>query len=105
PHLANAFAVPAGLSDHSMDIAVPVAAVTLGACIVEKHFTLSRAVPGPDAAFSLEPAEFKAMVDGVRAVEQAIGSVRYEVSAKEQASRIFRRSLFVVQDVKRGECF
>jgi N-acetylneuraminate synthase len=105
PHLAAAFDVPVGLSDHTLGLAVPVAAVALGACILEKHFTLSRAEPGPDSAFSLEPAEFKAMVDAVRQTEKALGGVRYESSEKEQASRVFRRSLFVVQDIKAGETF
>jgi N-acetylneuraminate synthase len=103
PHLAEAFGVVAGLSDHTMGVAAPVAAVALGACIVEKHFTLSRAVPGPDSAFSLEPDEFKAMVGAVRETEQALGRVSYEVSEKEKASRVFRRSLFVVADVGSGE--
>ncbi len=105
PHLAEAFSVPVGLSDHTLGIAAPVAAVALGACIVEKHFTLSRDVPGPDSAFSLEPHEFKAMVEAIRTAEKALGEVRYEVTEREQASRVFRRSLFVVQDVKAGEAF
>jgi len=105
PHLAEAFDVPVGLSDHTLGIAVPVAAVALGACIVEKHFTLSRDVPGPDSAFSLEPHEFKAMVEAIRVAEKALGEVRYEVTEREQASRVFRRSLFVVQDVRVGEMF
>lgn len=97
--------MPAGLSDHTLGIAVPVAAVALGACIVEKHFTLSRDIPGPDSAFSLEPHEFKAMVEAIRAAEQALGEVRYEVTEREAASRVFRRSLFVVQDIKAGDVF
>jgi N-acetylneuraminate synthase len=105
PHLAEAFDVPVGLSDHTLDIAVPVAAVALGACIVEKHFTLSRDKPGPDSAFSLEPSEFKAMVDAVRTVERALGTVQYGVGKREAASRVFRRSLFAVQDVETGEAF
>ena len=105
PHLAQAFDVPVGLSDHTLGIAVPVAAVALGACIVEKHFTLSRDVPGPDSAFSLEPQEFREMVEAVRVAEQAVGTVRYDVTEREQASRVFRRSLFVVQDIKAGEVF
>ena len=103
PHLAEAFGVVAGLSDHTLGIAVPVAAVALGACIIEKHFTISRATPGPDSAFSLEPAEFKALVDAVRDAEKALGRVNYELSAKEDASRVFRRSLFIVADVRAGE--
>lgn len=103
PDLARRFNCPAGLSDHSMDIAVPAAAVALGACIVEKHFTLSRARPGPDSQFSLEPDEFKAMVEAVRVVEKAVGCVQYEVTEREAATRTFRRSLFVVQDVRSGD--
>ena len=103
PHLAEAFDVPVGLSDHTLDIAVPVAAVALGACIIEKHFTLSRADGGPDSAFSLEPHEFKAMVEAVRVAEKALGTVHYGVSEAEAKSRVFRRSLFVVKDVKAGE--
>jgi N-acetylneuraminate synthase len=105
PHLAAAFGVPVGLSDHTLGIAVPVAAVSLGACIVEKHLTLWRAAGGPDAAFSLEPAEFRAMVDALRVAERALGAVRYDITAEEAAGRQFRRSLFVVQDVAAGEAF
>src|SRR5439155_22220057 len=89
PHLADAFAVPVGLSDHTLGIAVPLAAVALGACIIEKHLTLSRAVPGPDSAFSLEPDEFRAMVDAVRVAEKALGRVNYAVTEHEVASRVF----------------
>ena len=99
------FGVPVGLSDHTMGHTVPVAAVALGACIVEKHFTLSRATPGPDSTFSLEPDEFKAMVAAIRTTEKALGRVNYEVSANEAKSRQFRRSLFVVADLKAGEVF
>lgn len=105
PHMAEAFHVPVGLSDHTLGIAVPVAAVVLGACIVEKHLTISRQISGPDSAFSLEPHEFKAMVEAIRTVEKALGKVQYEVGEREAASRVFRRSLFVVQDVKAGEIF
>jgi pseudaminic acid synthase len=105
PELSRRFAVPAGLSDHTMGIAVPVAAVALGACIIEKHLTLSRSEPGPDSAFSLEPHEFKSMVDAVRVAENALGEVQFGCSPKEASSRVFRRSLFVVQDVRCGEPF
>jgi N-acetylneuraminate synthase len=71
--------------------------------MIEKHFTLSRSVPGPDSAFSLEPHEFKAMVEAVRTAERALGRATYEVTEHEAASRAFRRSLFVVQDVAQGE--
>jgi len=105
PHLSQAFDVPVGLSDHTITVSVPVTAVTLGACIVEKHLTLSRAVPGPDSAFSLEPEEFKAMVEAVRSAQRSIGAVQYGPAPAEEKSRIFRRSLFVVQDVQCGELF
>jgi len=105
PHLAEAFGVPVGLSDHTLGIAVPVAAVALGACIVEKHFTLSRDIPCPDSAFSLEPHEFREMVDAIRVAEKALGKVTYKIGEREAASRVFRRSLFVVKDMKKGEMF
>jgi len=105
PDMAKKFKVPVGLSDHTLGIAVPVAAVALGACIIEKHFTLSRNVPGPDSAFSLEPHEFRAMVDAIRTTEAALGEISYKVSEQEAKSRVFHRSLFVVKDVKKGEMF
>jgi N-acetylneuraminate synthase len=105
PHLAQAFGVPVGLSDHTLGTAVPVAAVTLGACVIEKHLTLSRSVPGPDSGFSLEPHEFKAMVEAVRIAERALGDVVYGPTEQEMAGRALRRSLFVVRDVKAGERF
>jgi N-acetylneuraminate synthase len=103
--MVRRFGIPIGLSDHTMGIEVPVAAVALGACIVEKHLTLSRSVPGPDSAFSLEPHEFKAMVKAVRATEKALGEPRFSQTGKEEASRAFRRSLFVVADMEDGEIF
>jgi pseudaminic acid synthase len=105
PHLAEAFGIPVGLSDHTLGTAVPIAAVALGACIIEKHFTISREVPGPDSAFSLEPHEFKEMVDAVRVAEKALGAVSYAVTEKEATSRTSRRSLFVVKDMNAGEVF
>ena len=103
PHLSETFDVPVGLSDHTLEIAVPITAVALGACILEKHFTLDRGVPGPDNAFSLEPAEFRQMVDAVRVAEKALGHVSYAATAKEVASRVFRKSLFVVHEIAEGE--
>src|SRR5207245_1225748 len=91
PHLAETFHVPVGLSDHTLGVAVPIAAVALGASIVEKHFTVSRSIPGPDSAFSLEPHELKEMVNAIRTAEKAVGSVHYGVSAQEAASASFRR--------------
>ena len=105
PHLADKFRLPVGLSDHTLEIAVPAGAVALGACIVEKHFTLSRNTPSPDSTFSIEPEEFKAMVETIRTVEKAPGEVRHESGEQEAKSRVFRRSLFVVEDIKAGEVF
>lgn len=105
PAMAEAFGVPVGLSDHTLGTAVPVAAVTLGACIVEKHFTLRRADGGPDSAFSLEPHEFRQMVDAIRVAERALGEVHYGVTPEDANGRAYRRSLFVVQDVAAGEVF
>lgn len=103
PHLAQAFQSPVGLSDHTTGIAVPLAAVALGACIIEKHFTLSRSIQGPDSQFSLEPNEFAAMVEAIRTVEKAVGQVHYGLNAQESKSAIFRRSLFFISDVKAGQ--
>jgi N-acetylneuraminate synthase len=103
--MAERFGVPVGLSDHTEGIAAPVAAVALGASMIEKHFTLTRATPGPDSAFSLEPLEFAAMVEAVRAAEAALGAVRYGTGLQEQASAVFRRSLFVVRDMQAGDRF
>lgn len=105
PNLSETFQVPAGLSDHTMGSTVPIAAVALGACIVEKHFTLSRSVPGPDSAFSMEPHEFKEMVDSIRIAEKALGRVQYTPGERERHSRVFRRSLFVAEDMQEGETF
>ena len=105
PELAERFHVPVGLSDHSLEIAVPVAAVALGACVIEKHFTLDRSQGGPDSGFSLEPAEFRAMVDAVRVAEKALGRVTYALTDAEQASRAFRRSLYVARDMRPGDVF
>ena len=104
-HMAEAFNCPVGLSDHTLGSAVAVTAVALGARIVEKHFTLCRADGGPDSAFSMEPAEFKQMVLDIRTAEAALGRVNYSLTDKERQSIVFRRSLFVVKDVKAGEVF
>ena len=99
------FNVVSGLSDHTLTISVAVASVALGACIIEKHFTLKRSDGGPDAGFSLEPKEFKEMVKSVREVEKAVGKAQYSVQKKESENIVFRRSLFVVKDAIKGEKF
>lgn len=94
-----------GLSDHTLGIASSLAAVSLGANIIEKHFTLSRKIKTPDYFFSMEPGELKTLVENIRVVEKAMGEIHYGLTPEEKKSRIFRRSLFVVKDVKKGEIF
>lgn len=105
PDITKRFKVEAGLSDHTLSNDVVVAAVALGARIIEKHLTLKRADGGPDAAFSLEPHEFKRMVDSVRETEKAIGKPSYERTKGEKENIVFRRSLFAVKDIRKGERF
>jgi len=103
PHLRDTFKVVPGLSDHTMGSDVAIAAVALGAKIIEKHFIFDRKLGGPDASFSMEPEEFKQMVTSIRNVEKALGSVNYQLSLKVEKSKIFARSLFITKDVKAGE--
>ena len=105
PHMAEAFHCVTGLSDHSMGSAVDVAAVTLGACIVEKHMTLRRADGGADSAFSMEPEEFAGMVTDIRNIEQALGQATYELTEVHKRGRKNARSLYVVKDICAGETF
>jgi pseudaminic acid synthase len=105
PDLSRRFDVVTGLSDHTLGTAVAVASVALGAAVIEKHFTLRRADGGPDAAFSLEPEEFAEMVRQVRQVSAALGRPSYEPSGKELETKAYRRSLFVVEDIEKGELF
>jgi pseudaminic acid synthase len=103
PLLARIAGCPAGLSDHSLGTTAAVVAVTLGACVIEKHFTLSRADGGVDSHFSLEPAEFKQLVEDVRRTEAMIGMPEFGPGTEEEGSKVFRRSLYVVEDVRQGE--
>ena len=105
PNLADTFKTVVGLSDHTLGISIPIAPVALGACIIEKHLTLDRKLGGPDAAFSLEPDEFRAMVKSIREVEKALGEVSYDLTEKIKKSRELSRSLFVVKDMMSGEIF
>jgi N-acetylneuraminate synthase len=103
--MAERWGLPTGLSDHTQGIAVPAAAVALGASLVEKHVTTSHADATADEAFSLDLDEFAAMVDAIRTVERSMGRSRIGPSDEETESRRFRRSLFVVEDVAAGEAF
>ena len=100
--MQDTWGVPIGLSDHTLTSTAALVAVALGACIVEKHLTLSRSEPGPDNAFSLEPAELQALVAAIREAEAALGTVRFGPSESEQPSLAFRRSLWFVQDLEPG---
>ncbi|MCM1111680.1 MAG: pseudaminic acid synthase [Muribaculum sp.] len=105
PSMARTFDCITGLSDHSMGHAVADAAVALGAKVVEKHLTLSRADGGADAAFSMEPEEFRMMADNIRKIEKALGTVTYELTEKQAREREHSRSLFIAQDMKAGDVF
>lgn len=105
PRLANLFKCHVGLSDHTLGTIVPVAAASLGAVMIEKHFTLSNRKESPDSFFSLEPDDFRKMVKDVRTVEKALGEIRFGPTEGEKKSIIFRRSLFAVKDIKKGEVF
>ncbi len=102
-NMKDIFQVPVGLSDHSMGSVGAVTAVALGANIIEKHFCISRKIENPDASFSMEPDEFRKMVEDIRNAEKAIGKVSYEVTENEKMNIKFRRSIFVVQDIRKGE--
>lgn len=105
PNMAETFDCICGLSDHSMGTEIAVAAVALGAKVIEKHFTLNRADGGEDSKFSMEPHEFKDMVSQIRNVEKALGTTTYMLNDEQIDSRIYSRSLFVVEDIKKGEVF
>lgn len=103
PNMRDTFGKIIGLSDHTLGSSVAIASVALGAKVIEKHFILDRNLGGPDAAFSMQPNEFKEMVKSIRDVEKALGKVNYELSEKVKKSKVFARSLFIVKDVKAGE--
>ena len=103
PEFKERFGVIPGLSDHTMGSTVPVVATALGAKIIEKHFILDRSIGGPDASFSMNEEEFTAMVKAVRETEKAVGQVSHELTEKQLKGKDFSRSLYVVQDIKKGE--
>lgn len=103
--LAERYGVISGLSDHTMGNTAPVVATCFGAKIIEKHFILNHDIGGPDASFSMDEAEFRAMVDAVREAEKSIGSVDYKLTEKQKKGREFSRSLYVVENIKQGEVF
>ena len=103
PKLTQDFGVEVGLSDHTLGITAPIAAATLGAKVIEKHFILSRELGGVDSAFSLEPSEFAQMAKAVCEVEELLGIPTYGLSQKSKEGRAFMRSLYVVENIKKGE--
>ncbi len=103
PHMRALFGCEVGLSDHTMGVGVSVASIALGATVVEKHFTLSRADGGVDSSFSMEPAEMSSLVVETERAWQALGSVSYGATAAEEKSKVFRRSLYVAEDMKAGD--
>lgn len=105
PHMEEVFNCPIGLSDHTLGIGVSITAVSLGAVMIEKHFTLSRKFKTPDSFFSIEPQELKELVKNIRVAEKALGEVHYGLTKEEKKNKIFRRSLSVVRDIKAGEIF
>jgi pseudaminic acid synthase len=105
PDMQKKFGIKVGLSDHTMGNIVALGAVSVGAEVIEKHFILDRNLGGPDAPFSMEPDEFAQMVEQIRMIEKALGTVSYELSDKMKANRKFSRSLFVVKDMKKGDVF
>jgi pseudaminic acid synthase len=102
-HLASCFNVIVGISDHTLGLGVPIASVALGSCLIEKHFTLSRAEGGVDSAFSLEPDEFKILVEESRKAWEALGTIQYAPSNSEKSTLLLRPSLFFIQDLPAGE--
>jgi N-acetylneuraminate synthase len=105
PDLAERFGVLSGLSDHTMGTTVSTTSVALGACLIEKHFTLSRTDKGPDSEFSLEPDELKQLCEDTKIAWQSLGKASYERKSAEEANVKFRRSIYAIKDIKKGEQF
>ena len=105
PNLAETFGVISGFSDHTLGATAPVVATTLGAKVIEKHFILNKSIGGADASFSLDKEEFAEMIKAVRDTEKLLGKVDYSMTEKKKKSRQFSRSLYITQDIKKGERF
>lgn len=105
PNLAETFSVLSGFSDHTLGTVAPIAAVSLGAKVIEKHFILDKQIGGPDASFSLDKKEFKELIDAIRDTEKLLGKVDYTMTEKKKKSRQFSRSLYIAKDIKKGEVF
>lgn len=105
PDLKKKLGVPIGISDHTLGSLIPMTSIALGACIVEKHFTIKRDDGGPDAAFSLEEQELIKLVKDIRNQERALGKISYDIGDREKENLVFKRSIFVVKDIKKGETF
>ena len=105
PNLAETFGVISGFSDHTIGSTAPIVAVTLGAKVIEKHFIIDKSIGGADAEFSMDREEFANMIKEIRATEKLMGSVNYGMTEKRKESRRFSRSLYVAQNIKKGECF
>ena len=105
PNMKETFGVEVGFSDHTLGITAPIAAVALGACVIEKHFILDKSIGGHDCAFSLDKEEFTSMVKAVRETQKLLGSVDYRMNERKQQSRNYARSIYVCKDIKKGEAF
>lgn len=105
PLLRDKFNVPVGLSDHTLGVVVPIVAISLGVKVVEKHFTLSRSIETPDSFFSVDMSEMRHLVDNIRAAESALGKKAWDITDKEKTSRVYRRSIFSVAEINKGEVF
>ena len=105
PHLKSLFNTEVGISDHTLGIGVPIAAISFGASVIEKHFTLSRSDGGVDSQFSLEPDELRSLVNESKRAWQAIGKISYGPSEDEKSSMIFKRSIYISENIKKGEIF
>lgn len=105
PEMQNRFGCLVGLSDHTMGIGVAIAAIALGAVVIEKHFTLNRSEGGVDSAFSIEPHELKQLVIEAERAWQSIGAINYEINVEEEKSISFKRSIYISKDIKKGEAF